>query len=266
MNEELKKKIDSAENILRNLPMKKGEFLSVSFSGGRDSCVVKHIVTRLGLPAKYFYMETTLESDMLLDYLRTYHPEAIFLHPDKTVEEMIREKKYMPTTFDRFCCAGRRESAEHKRMEAEATHLVYGTRREEGYGDGMVSRRTIEPVQVKDNRLVVAPLYDWTKDDVMAYVEEFHVPLAASYQLYGALHNCLLCPLHYKKTNERMMQYHPECIEKMKALCFYCWENNPKLRQIHATKENYWKWYLECDNVDYMRKLRQETENVRKRR
>ena len=92
------------------------------------------------------------------------------------------------------------------------------------------------------------------------------MPLAAAYRMYGALHNCLLCPLHYKRTNERMMQYHPECIEKMKALCFYCWENNPKLRQIHASKEDYWKWYLECDNVDYMRKLRQETENVRKRR
>lgn len=51
-----------------------------------------------------------------------------------------------------------------------------------------------------------------------------------------------------------MMQYHPECIEKMRNLCFYCWNNNQEIRDTYPTKEDYWNWFIECDNFDYMKK------------
>lgn len=132
MNTELKEKIESAKKLLSSVSLQDGQYLSVNFSGGRDSCVLKHMILALNIPAKYYYFETTLESDMFWQYMKQYHSDCVVLSPDKTYEEIVKEKKYMPTTYNRFCCKERRKSVAAKKMTEEATHMVLGNRREEG--------------------------------------------------------------------------------------------------------------------------------------
>ena len=83
MSSELEKKISEAISILTANECTEG--FSVRFSGGKDSCVLKHLIERSGCVAKYYYLETTLESDMMANFIKDKHPEVEWIHPEKSV-------------------------------------------------------------------------------------------------------------------------------------------------------------------------------------
>lgn len=91
MSSELEKKINEAISILAANECAEG--FSVRFSGGKDSCVLKHLISRAGCVAKYYYLETTLESDMMANFIKDKHPEVEWIHPEKSVCDLIREYK-----------------------------------------------------------------------------------------------------------------------------------------------------------------------------
>lgn len=247
ISETLQEKIEFALNTLKENEYDEG--FAVSFSGGRDSCVLKHLVQQTGLAAKYYYLETTLEHDMFKKFFEDYHSDVIFIHPERTIYEMIKKNKCMPTLHNRFCCRERRLLKEALALNAENC-LVLGKRRSEG--EYMKQRYTIEPVEIKENGYkILNPMYDWTDEDVAAYIQEYEIPILETYELYGKSYNCSICPLHFYETNQLIMKYHPETIAPMQEACYYAWENNETLHEEFPTKEDYWNWYIEYDNVSY---------------
>lgn len=241
MNNELKRKVNEAIGILQANECTEG--FSVRFSGGKDSCVLKHLITQAGYKAKYYYLETTLESDMMANFIKNKHPEVVWIHPEKSVCEMIKEYKMMPTGYNLFCCKQTRRGAD-RRLTEEHQCTVLGKKQT----DIVVANKILEPVQVKENgHKVINPLYNWTDDDVWGYIDEYSIALPETYAIYGRSFNCTLCVMQYVETKQLMVQVHPEITAKLKSACFGAWEANELLHENFPTPDDYWNWFLNYD-------------------
>lgn len=249
MNNELDKKVNGAISILTANECAEG--FSVRFSGGKDSCVLKHLINRSGCNARYYYLETTLESDIVANFIKDKHPEVEWIHPEKSVCDLIREYKIMPTLYNRFCCKHIRRGVD-SRLVDEQHCTVLGKRQT----DIMLDRKSLEPVQVKENgHKVINPLYNWTDTDIWAYIEENSIELPETYAIYGKSFNCALCIMYYVETKKQLVQAHPEIVEKLKSACFDAWESNGLLHENFPTAEEYWNWFLNYDITVEKRKM-----------
>ena len=241
MSSELEKKISEAISILTANECTEG--FSVRFSGGKDSCVLKHLIERSGCVAKYYYLETTLESDMMANFIKDKHPEVEWIHPEKSVCDLIREYKMMPTLYNRFCCKHIRRGVD-SRLTDEQQCTVLGKRQ----SDIMLDRKSLDPVLVKENgHKVINPLYNWSDADIWEYINENNIELPGTYAIYGKSFNCALCIMYYVETKKQLVEAHPEIAERLKNACFDAWENNELLHENFPEPDDYWNWFLNYD-------------------
>lgn len=241
MNSELEAKINEAIRILQANECDEG--FSVRFSGGKDSCVLKHLLGQAGCKAKYYYLATTLESDIMANFIKDKHPEVEWIHPEKSVCELIREYKMMPTLYNRFCCKHIRRGVD-SRLTDEHQCTVLGKRQT----DIMLDRKNLEPVHTKDNgHKVINPLYNWTDEDIWGYIDEHGIELPETYAIYGKSFNCALCVMYYVETKQQLAQAHPEVVAKLKSACFDAWAGNELLHANFPTPDEYWNWFLNYD-------------------
>jgi phosphoadenosine phosphosulfate reductase len=152
----------------------------------KTAVVLMHHFYRLGLPNEVLFVDTgyhfveTLK--MRDEYMRRYRLNLVTLYPTSTIEEQetIHGGKLFATIAGQpECCRMRKESPLLAHLETKQTPaLVNGLRRAEGG-----KRRDIKPFTAdpRTGGYQLSPLFDWSGDDVAAYVAE---------------HGLLVHPLH----------------------------------------------------------------------
>ena len=213
----------------------------VSFSSGRDSCVIKDIFTRNNIKATYYYCETSLENNTILEYIATYHPEVIKLPPIKTIYELIKEHRKVPTIDDRFCCHENLYQLTRNISRINNT-IVTGSR-----NNILFKKHKYYFTQKTLGVLTINPIFDWTTEEVKEYCDYYNLPLLPTYELYGRSYNCVCCPRMYASSKKLMQEYHPEVFNKLKKVVFEVWEENLDLHTEYKTPEDYWDYYINCD-------------------
>jgi len=152
----------------------------------KTAVVLMHFFHRLGLSNEVLFVDTgyhffeTLK--MRDEYMRRYKLNLVTLYPTSTIEEQetLHGRKLFTTIEGQpECCRMRKEAPLLSHLETKrAPVLVNGLRRAEGG-----KRRNIRPLS-EDRRTggyQLSPLFDWTGDDIAAYIAE---------------HNLLVHPLH----------------------------------------------------------------------
>jgi phosphoadenosine phosphosulfate reductase len=154
----------------------------------KTAVVLMHLFHRLGLSNEVLFVDTgyhffeTLK--MRDEYMRRYRLNLVTLYPTSTLEEqetLHGGKLFATIEGQPECCRMRKEAPLLAHLETKrAPVLVNGLRRAEGG-----RRRNIRPFSVdpRTGGYQLSPLYDWTSEDVGAYIAE---------------HNLLVHPLHDK--------------------------------------------------------------------
>jgi phosphoadenosine phosphosulfate reductase len=160
----------------------------------KTAMVLMHLFHRLGLANEVLFVDTgyhfveTLK--MRDEVMRRYRLNLVTLYPSSTIED--QEKAHGGKLFASLegqpeCCRMRKEEPllAHLRTK-RAPILINGLRRSEGKKRGRIAPFSEDP---RTGGHQLAPLFDWTDDDVAAYISEhglFVHPLhAAGYPSIG---------------------------------------------------------------------------------
>jgi 3'-phosphoadenosine 5'-phosphosulfate sulfotransferase (PAPS reductase)/FAD synthetase len=89
----LDKKISLAENIIIEEYMRNGGNIFLSFSGGKDSTVLRHIALRLFPDIKVVFSNTTNELREVVKYVKTF-PDVITVFPKLSFKQVIQKEGF----------------------------------------------------------------------------------------------------------------------------------------------------------------------------
>lgn len=114
MNDILQEKERAAIEFLRAMERPEGYYLA--FSGGKDSCVIKHLADKAGVKYRAVYRVTSVDPPELVAFIKKHHPDVEREIPrDKdgkpiTMWNLIPKKGILPTRLARYCCEKLKES------------------------------------------------------------------------------------------------------------------------------------------------------------
>lgn len=182
------------------------EDMVVSFSGGKDSTVVSHIVTRaLGSnKVLHIFGDTTLEFPYTLEYRKRFNKvgESQGIHVltaknyEKNFEDLV-EIIGPPSRVMRWCCTVFKTGAIQKTISAafkDKTNILsfQGIRRSESASRSKYERESESPKISKQT--VVSPIINWIDFDVWLYILTTGIDFNEAYRLGYTRVGCWCCP------------------------------------------------------------------------
>jgi phosphoadenosine phosphosulfate reductase len=164
----------------------------------RTSIVLMHMFHTLGLSNEILFLDTGyhfVETLRMRDaYMRQYQMNIVTLYPELTIEE--QEAQYGKKLFS--CADGQPECC---RLRKEAPLLRYlatkkcpvavnGLRRTEGGRRAGILALTADP---RIAGFSLSPIYDWTSDDIQAYITKHQLSVHPLYAKSYASIGCSPC-------------------------------------------------------------------------
>ena len=180
--------------------------MMVSFSGGKDSTVVSHLVGRaLGTNrVLHIFGDTTLEFPFTMQYRKRFskNSESQGVHVlnaknrEKNFEELC-EIVGPPSRVMRWCCTVFKTGAIQKTISSafkNKTNILsfQGIRRSESASRSKYERESESPKIAKQT--VAAPIIDWIDFDVWLYILSTKIDFNDAYKLGYTRVGCWCCP------------------------------------------------------------------------
>ena len=173
----------------------------VSFSGGKDSTVVSHIVRKSLNEQKILHIfgDTTLELPLTYEYVRKFqekYPEIPFLvekNEDNDFFEMCKEIG-PPSRVKTWCCSiFKTEPMGTTFSNFDEEFLTfYGVRRKESASRSKYTKVSKTPKI--HGGLVTSPIIDWKDIDVWLYILSENILFNTNYRNGFPRVGCWLCP------------------------------------------------------------------------
>ena len=155
------------------------------FSGGKDSCVIKHLVERSNVNVTWYY-SLMPDPPQLIKFIRMFHKNVIFLRPKFSFWEGVVEF-FPPHRKARWCCNYIKEQPSKK---INLIHRILGIRAEESSNRAKLGRIN----QYTKKRINYHPIYFWTECDVWEYIDRYKIPVCELYDLGLSRIGCVVCP------------------------------------------------------------------------
>ncbi len=218
---------DRAISLLRCCEPKEGYY--GGFSGGKDSCVIKHLAARAKVKVEWHYHKS-IDPLELVRFILENHADVIVDKPTIQIFKEI-EKRGMPWVLRRWCCS--------KIKEAHGKNCVkiLGVRKAES------PRRKDTWDEITGD--VVAPICLWSDADVWEYLRTNDVPYCSLYDEGFERLGCVGCPLAGKKKRDKEFARWPKFEAAWRAASKRLWDapGDWAHKKRHATEQEYWDWW-----------------------
>lgn len=190
-------RIDEALRILREYEPPEGYVLS--FSGGKDSCCIKHLADLSGVDYRPEYTVTGADPPELEQFIRDHHPDVKWIYPKRNMFELIAHNVVPPTPGMRYCTWELKVDRKKQRI------AVTGVRAQESPRRSTLGER---------NGHTVHPIINWSLDDVWRFIREEELPYCKLYDEGFKRLGCVGCPMIKKKTRLHTLERWPEFYDK----------------------------------------------------
>ena len=164
----------------------------------RTSVVLMHMFHTLGLRNEILFLDTGyhfVETLQMRDaYMRQYQMNIVTLYPELTIEE--QEAQYGKKLFSCAdgqpeCCRLRKEAPLLRHMATKKCPVtVNGLRRAEGGKRAGILALSQDP---RTAGFSLSPIYDWTSDDIQAYIAKHELLVHPLYAKCYASIGCSPC-------------------------------------------------------------------------
>ncbi len=228
-------RIDIAINRLRQFEPPEGYYLA--FSGGKDSQAVYHLAIDSGIKFDAHMNMTTVDPPEVIRFVRKHYPSVELHRTDKTMWQLIEEKRMPPTRVVKYCCGELKERGGKGRV------VVTGIRWEE-------SARRRKRTMVEQCRNVIGkrflhPIIDWSTEDVWEYHRDRGLPYLSLYDEMPRV-GCICCPNGGAAKMLRDARRWPKFAEAYKRSMQRCVDKRIKdvLPTEWRTGQEMWDWWI----------------------
>lgn len=242
MNEELKKKVETAVTRLQMYEPPEGYRLA--FSGGKDSIVIKRLADIARVKYEAHYNVTSVDPPELVHFIKEKHPDVVFDIPKYkdgrqiTMWSLIRTNG-LPTRIQRFCCEKLKEDFSIGHMTITGVRWAESPNRAVNQGrvtimkankllpkddpnfaktprggvvlvnDNDESRKIIEQCYQK-GRVSVNPIVEWSDKDVWDFIRGQSIPYCSLYECGYSRLGCIGCPMAKRKGRLKEFARYPK--------------------------------------------------------
>jgi len=192
----------------------------IAFSGGKDSQVIYELAKMAGVKFKSYFYKTSIDPKELLVFIKENYPEVVLIKPQKTMFQLILEKKIFPTRRIRYCCEYLKE------RKGINSVVIVGIRKEESARRKKREELTFQCIKGND-KYMLHPILEWTKNDVFSFLENRNIKLCSLYKTQKRI-GCVGCPMvgknkHLKQILSHKNFYKAYCNTAQKLLSFGDW-------------------------------------------
>lgn len=212
-----------------------------TFSGGKDSQCLYHIVKMAGVKHKTHMNLTSVDPPEVIRFVKTEYPDVVLAKPKDSIFHIAIKKNILPTMRVRWCCAEYKETAgagkvtligirhsestrRAKRNEVELSNHAYSGdlngldeyRKQRNKGNKARSFSIINVngesqvgcIHGKES-LLISPIIDWTEDDVWTFLNTLGIKHCCLYDEGFTRIGCILCPMSRRSQKEIDMKRWP---------------------------------------------------------
>lgn len=227
-------KVQIAIERLKQFEPEEGYY--VAFSGGKDSIVVKDLVTKSGVKAE-FHFNRSMEPPEVIYYIREHHKDVIWHYPKLTMWQLIVKNGMPPTRIARYCCREMKENDE----TAKGRLVVTGVRREES--TQRKGRKMVEQCRNDNSKRFLHPIIDWSEDEVWQYIHDNKLQYCSIYDEGQTRLGCIMCPMKNHAGMIADAKRWPKIAEQYKRSCEKAYQ-----KRLASGKIMRWKNGLEMYN------------------
>ena len=185
-----------------------------TFSGGKDSQVLYHLVKLSGVKHKTHMNLTSVDPPEVIRFVKLHYPDVELIKPRMSIYEMAKKKHILPTRILRWCCAGfketsgvgkvtligiRKEESARRSKRQEISSTIKGKRNEETFDQWSEHEEKMVACVGGKDKILVLPIIHWTERDVWEFLNANGIPHCELYD--QGLHRigCICCPMSNRK-------------------------------------------------------------------
>lgn len=174
----------------------------LAFSGGKDSCVIKHLAKRAGVAFEPWYNNTTIDPPELVRFIKQFHADVKWSRPEhgNMFHRIATNPAAPPTRQWRWCCS------EYKEGNGNGQVKIFGVRAAESATRKHFWREV--SVDAKSDTCI-CPIVYWTDAQLWEYIRANELPYCQLYDQGLTRLGCVACPLKSEKQQEADFQRWP---------------------------------------------------------
>ena len=235
-----------------------------TFSGGKDSQALYHLVKLSGVKAKTHMNLTSVDPPEAIRFVKTQYPDVELIKPKMSIYEMAKKKHLMPTRILRWCCveyketsgAGkvtligiRREESVRRAKRGEISTNIKGKRSEESFDQWSEHEEKMVTCVGGKDKILVSPIIYWTERDVWEFLNANNIPHCALYDMGYTRIGCILCPMSNYKSKLRDIQRFPHAKKKWLETIQWLIDNGYMNRNF-SDAETGFRWWISGKSFD----------------
>ena len=219
--------IRKAERMALRLDPKNGFYNT--FSGGKDSQCLYHLVKLAGVKAKTHMNLTSVDPPEVIRFVKTQYPDVELIKPKMSIYDMAKRKHILPTRRFRWCCAEykemsgagkvtligvRKEESARRAKREEVSVSIKGKRNEQTFDQWSEHEEQMVACVGGKDKILVSPIIYWTEKDVWEFVNANNIPHCKLYDEGYRRIGCICCPMSDHKSKLRDIERFPHVKRK----------------------------------------------------
>ena len=181
-----------------------------TFSGGKDSQCLYHLVKMAGVKAKTHMNLTSVDPPEVIRFVKTQYHDVQLIKPKMSIYDMAKKKHLMPTRTLRWCCAEfketsgagkvtligiRKEESARRAKRGEISTDIKGKRNEETFDQWSDHEEQMVACVGGKDKILVSPIIYWTERDVWEFLNANGIPHCELYDKGYTRIGCICCPM-----------------------------------------------------------------------
>lgn len=229
-----------------------------TFSGGKDSQCLYHLVKMAGVKAKTHMNLTSIDPPEVIRFVKRNYPDVELIKPKMSIYEMAKKKHILPTMRVRWCCAEfketsgtgkvtligiRKEESARRAKREEISINIKGKRNEETFDQWSEHEESMVACVGGKDKILVSPIIYWTERDVWEFLNLNGIPHCELYDEGYTRIGCICCPMSKLQQKVKEIKRWPYVKRNWLKTIQYL-KDSGYSRHPEETNETNFRWWI----------------------